>query len=208
MQSEKNVGLNGVRVDNVNVTLEIGGKNYSQNGEILFKENALSGIVIFNLSAYFARLNATAAYVHINLLGDAKKEAVIDMLTIRKNQLKDRCVKDYFTGMLHKALGQNILTRSGMDANKSIAKLTGSDITTLAHILTDYKVKVMGIESNNQVHSGGVSLEDVDTNLQVKGVPNLYAMGELLDVDAECGGYNLQWAWTSAFVVAEKLNQK
>ena len=208
MQSEKNVGLNGVRVDNVNVTLEIGGKNYSQNGEILFKENALSGIVIFNLSAYFARLNASDAYVHINLLGDKKKDQVIDILIIRKNQLQDRCVKDYFTGMLHKALSQNILARSGIDANKMVAKLTSADISTLAHILTDYKVKVMGVESNNQVHTGGVSLEDMDTNLQVKGMSNLYAMGELLDVDAECGGYNLQWAWTSAFVVAEKLNQK
>ena len=86
--------------------------------------------------------------------------------------------------------------------------MSSDDINALAHILTDYKVRVMGIENNNQVHTGGVSLEDMDTNLQLKSKPNLYALGELLDVDAECGGYNLQWAWTSAMVVAEKLNQK
>ena len=208
MQSESNVGLNGIRVDNVTVTLEIGNKKYSQNGEILFKDKALSGIVIFNLSAYFARLNESGAYVHINLLGDKEYGEVYNMLTIRKNTLKDRCVRDYFVGMLHKALGQNILNRSGIDINKKVSNMSSDDINALAHILTDYKVRVMGIENNNQVHTGGVSLEDMDTNLQLKNKPNLYALGELLDVDAECGGYNLQWAWTSAMVVAEKLNQK
>ena len=208
MQSESNVGLNGIRVDNVTVTLEIGNKKYSQNGEILFKDKALSGIVIFNLSAYFARLNESAAYVHINLLGDKEYGEVYNILTIRKNTLKDRCVRDYFVGMLHKALGQNILNRSGIDINKKVSNMSSDDINALAHILTDYKVKVMGIENNNQVHTGGVSLEDMDTNLQLKNKPNLYALGELLDVDAECGGYNLQWAWTRAMVVAEKLNQK
>ena len=208
MQSETNVGLNGIRVDNVTVTLEIGDKKYSQNGEILFKEKALSGIVIFNLSAYFARLNESGAYVHINLLGDKEYNEVCDILTIRKNLLQDRYVKDYFIGMLHKALGQNILNRSGIDVNKKVSSMTNNDINTLAHILTDYKVKVMGIENNNQVHTGGVSLSDMTESLEVCGRQNLYALGELLDVDAECGGYNLQWAWTSAMIVAKKLNQK
>jgi predicted Rossmann fold flavoprotein len=207
MASDKNVGLHGVKADRVQVTLELGGKNYSQNGEILFKEDAVSGIVIFNLSAYIARENVCDGYLYINFFKDMKMSEVKDMLTIRKNTLKGSKIQDYFVGLLHKAIGQSILKRSGLDVTKSISTLNQKDIDTLASLLTRYAVRVYGVKDNNQVYSGGVGLDTLDSSLQVKGSTGLYCTGELIDVDGECGGYNLQWAWTSGMVVADALNK-
>lgn len=204
--SDTNSGLHGVRVDNVKVTLELDNKNYSQNGEILFKDNAISGIVIFNLSAFIARFNVVNAYLHINFLNSATFSEVKNVLTIRKNTLSDRCVRDYFTGMLHKALSINILSRTNIDTNKNVASLTEKEIEELAHLLTDYKIRVSRVADNNQVFAGGVELDSLDSSLKVKDKDNLYLTGELINVDGECGGYNLQWAWTSAMIVADSIN--
>ena len=67
----------------------------------------------------------------------------------------------------------------------------------------DFDVK--GYYENNQVYSGGVLLEELTQNLEAKNQPNLYFCGEVCDVDGECGGYNLQWAWTSGHIVGENL---
>ena len=104
-------------------------------------------------------------------------------------------------------IGQSILKRSGLDVTKSIATLNQKDIDTLASLLTRYAVRVYGVKDNNQVYSGGVGLDTLDSSLQVKGSTGLYCTGELIDVDGECGGYNLQWAWTSGMVVADALNK-
>ena len=58
---------------------------------------------------------------------------------------------------------------------------------------------------NNQIHSGGVSLSSLDENLMSKQINNLYFTGEVCDVDGDCGGFNLQWAWTSGFIVGDNL---
>ena len=208
LKSDKNINLNGVKVDRVNVTLEIGDKKYSQNGEILFKEDAISGIVIFNLSAYIARQNAHAAYVNIDFMPCSTIDEVKDILTIRKNTMSGYMMADYFTGLFHKALGQNILVRLGIKTNQKVDSLNKADIDLIAKTIKAYRVKVYEVLNNNQVYSGGVSLASVDDNLMSKTHSNLYFMGELIDVDAECGGYNLQWAWTSGYVVAQALNKR
>ena len=207
VRSDKNIGLNGVKVDNVEVTLEIGNKKYSQNGEILFKEDALSGIVVFNLSAYIARENVDSAYMYINLLGDYTKDSLIDILTIRKNNMKEYKIRDYFIGLFHKAIYTSILNRMGIDVDRKVSSLKDSEIITMADIITGYRVRVYDVCNNNQVYSGGVSLDNLTDKLCVKGRDGLYCMGELIDVDAECGGYNLQWAWTSGYIVGSNIDK-
>ncbi|MCI5714697.1 MAG: NAD(P)/FAD-dependent oxidoreductase, partial [Firmicutes bacterium] len=61
------------------------------------------------------------------------------------------------------------------------------------------------MDTNNQVHNGGVPLDMLTDYLEYKSIPNLYFCGEVVDVDGICGGYNLQWAWTSGHIVGESL---
>ena len=66
-------------------------------------------------------------------------------------------------------------------------------------------IEFNGYADNNQVHTGGVDLKDLDNHLQHKQIKNLYFAGEIVDVDGVCGGYNLQWAWTSGKIVGDNL---
>ena len=80
-----------------------------------------------------------------------------------------------------------------------------NEIFKQAQINTNKNVKVFGCYENNQVFSGGVKLEDLTENLESKQIKNLFFCGEIVDVDGICGGYNLQWAWTSGHIVGECL---
>ena len=82
--------------------------------------------------------------------------------------------------------------------------MTETDIKQLAEIIKNFKLETNGHFDNNQVCSGGVRLLELDENLQSK-CNGLYFMGEVVDVDGMCGGYNLQWAWTSGKIVGESL---
>ena len=83
--------------------------------------------------------------------------------------------------------------------------LTDNDISSLAHLIKNYIVTTEGYLNNNQVCSGGVELNSLDYNLQAKNCKGLYFIGEVVNVDGVCGGYNLQWAWTSGKIVGENL---
>ena len=97
------------------------------------------------------------------------------------------------------------MTRSKIDENKNSLDLTKEEILKLCDIIQNLDFKVKGYLDNAQVVSGGFDLNDFDENLQSKRNPTLYICGEICDVDGECGGYNLQWAWTSGFIVGQSL---
>jgi predicted flavoprotein YhiN len=83
--------------------------------------------------------------------------------------------------------------------------VANSPIEDLVKVIKNMTFNVVGCFDNNQVFSGGVDLNDLDDNLMSKKVPNLYFCGEVCDVDGVCGGYNLQWAWTSGKIVGDSL---
>ena len=75
----------------------------------------------------------------------------------------------------------------------------------MAFIIKNLTFSVCDFYENNQVFSGGIELDNLDDNLQSKKYDNLYVIGESLNVDGKCGGFNLQWAWTSGFIVGSKI---
>ena len=83
--------------------------------------------------------------------------------------------------------------------------MTASEIELVAQTIKNYVVDFVGYADNNQVHTGGVDLRSLDENLQHKQVRGLYCIGEVVNVDGICGGYNLQWAWTSGKIVGDNL---
>ncbi len=204
LKSKQTRDLNGTRVSNVLVkATNAFGKTRSEKGEVLFRENGLSGIVIFNLSTLYARSGRFEGKVEIDLLPDLSEQTLKDILRKRKS-LESRLDK-FFVGMFSNSVANEIFKQSKLNANAPCASLKENEILILAKTIKNMQFNVCGALDNNQVFSGGVPLEDLDENLMHKKLQGAYFVGEICDVDGVCGGYNLQWAWTSGHIVGEEI---
>lgn len=201
LKTTRNKGLAGVRVSNVCVKFN----DFYELGEILFKEDGISGIVIFNLSAHLARNKIKSGKIGIDLLSNISHKDFATMVQTSIKRNPDYCLVDIVEGFLHKSLARNVLERLSLD-KKMAQESTTEDIENLVEVVKNFVVDFVGYADNNQVHTGGVDLSDLDENLQCKRIKNLYFTGEVVNVDGVCGGYNLQWAWTSGKIVGEYLN--
>ncbi len=201
LNTAKNKGLAGVRVDNVRVRMGL----FDEVGEVLFKENGLSGIVIFNLSASLSRNNIVQGEVLIDFLPGKTVKWIWDRL--KQMQSNHPCYKviTILEGLIHKALAKNILDKLSISCDSAIADISDIKINEIVNIIKNYVVFVTGLSDNNQVHSGGVDLHMLDNSLQYREIDGLYCAGEVIDVDGVCGGYNLQWAWTSGKIVGDNI---
>ena len=204
--------LAGVRCD-ASVTLEIEKEEEAtQRGEVQFTEYGLSGIVVFQLSrmaAYACREKRKVKAV-LDLLPDYDKEAIEDLKAGRKLLFSGRTAEEFFTGILHKKLMLQIVKLSGIKPNQQAEELTDDRIDAFFRMCKAWEFTVTGTNSfeQAQVCAGGVSMEEVDDKLESKKVKGLYFAGEILDVDGICGGYNLQWAWTSGYIAGESAGKE
>lgn len=125
------------------------------------------------------------------------------MLVARKNlNVK---ISNFFDGLFVNQIAYEILNRSKVDENRSSIKLSEKEIQSFVKIIKHLDFAIKGFYNNNQVYSGGVELDALTDDLECKNIENLYFCGEICDVDGECGGFNLQWAWTSGFIVGSKI---
>lgn len=201
--TESTKKLSGIKLSNVLVTVKCGDVKKSEIGELLFKDSGVSGIVIFNLSSIFARQKSFLGEVCINLMPTHSFKEIERILNIRIKQNDN--VEQVFTGWFVKEIGNEILRKANVDVKTKCNKLTDVQIKNIANTIACLKYEVVGCCDNNQVFSGGVKLDVLTKNLESKKHKGLYFCGEVLDVDGVCGGYNLQWAWTSGHIVGESL---
>lgn len=166
-------------------------------GEIQFTDYGLSGPVIFEVSRDACQ-------------GAGKWTAILDMLPhctseqlkveLQRRVGKEIPVEDLMTGILHNRLGRVLTKAAGIVGKISAVELTDNELDEIVHIVKGFEVVLtepMGME-NAQVTAGGILTEGFDPyTMESKLVPGLYACGEVLDIDGDCGGYNLQWAWSS-----------
>ena len=204
LKSNQIKDLNGVKVSNVLVTATNSiGNTKSEVGEVLFKDGGLSGIVIFNLSTLFSRIQSYVGKIQIDLLPNFTKEELINKLENRKKL--NVCLDKFFTGMFVPALSNEILKQAKINTNLNSLKLNLNQLETLAKVIKNLTYNIDGCFENNQVFSGGVDLSLLTDTLMYKDIKNLYFAGEICNVDGVCGGFNLQWAWTSGYIVGESL---
>lgn len=208
LKTDSNKTLMGVRVDNVRVSTQTKNFKFSEIGEILFKENGISGIVIFNLSSYMARVNDYKAVIKLDFMPNKSCVEIQEMLKNRKEIFNQFETQDFLTGLFHKQINLVILKNAEIDLNKKVSELTSAEIQKMAKIIKGYEIKSYEPLNNEQVYSGGVSLLSLSNLLESKQTKGLYFLGEMCDIDGECGGYNLQWAWTSANIVASSINER
>ncbi len=203
LKTESTRALANTKVSNVQVVLNYNGKQYVQTGEVLFKDSGLSGIAIFNLSTILARQNDFNADIYIDLMPDITLDELVKILS--KRQALNVTINKFFEGMFANPIAYEILNRCKLDETKSSITLNIHQIQQMASHIKHLNFKIKGCYDNNQVYSGGVKLESLTDNLESTTTHNLYFCGEVCDVDGECGGYNLQWAWTSGKIVGDNL---
>ena len=202
--SEKTKKLDGIRVSNVVVNAITNDAQAVEKGEVLFKENGLSGICVFNLSSIFARNKKFEGKIVIDILPNYSQEQLIKVIKSHTNIFEK--ASDVLEGVVVNKLALELLSRLNIDEERLCCTLTDDEIKGIAFLIKNMTFNVVGCYENNQVYSGGVCLDCLTDSLEHKNIKGIYFCGEVCDVDAICGGYNLQWAWTSAKLVADDIN--
>ena len=198
--------LKGIRV-HCTVTLYDGNTAVKQeHGELQLTDYGLSGIAIMQLS----RLCTKESSIKVDLMPDFSKEELSEFLIERINNLSHLKAEDFLTGFLHKALGQYVLGRCGISASLPASRLGKKEILLLAKELKELSFTVDSVlgKEQSQATSGGALLSEFDTKtLESKKHSGLYCIGEALDCVGDCGGYNLHWAWATAYIAGKAVSK-
>ena len=181
----------GSRMDG-RITLEIDGETVGEEqGEILFTEYGISGIGVFQLSRYAVRGTdeGKIATYHLDLMPQLTKEELVKLLLDRQQAGSYKNPQELLIGLLPRKM-IDVLVKKTYEPEK------------IAERLKDWQVPVKGAYAlqHAQICSGGVDPRELTEQLESRLHPSIYFTGEVIDVDGPCGGYNLQWAWSSGAV--------
>ena len=198
--------LKGVKAQ-CGISICRGGQVLARNsGEVLFTEYGVSGPAIFDLSRSVSA-GGSGLTCLLNFFPDWEEAEVLHWLCQRQAAMAEHEASTLLTGSCHTRLGQMICKSAGF-TNQKAAGLTRDDLGRIARQATRFALPTTGTcgFDQAQVTAGGLDTSEFDPHtLQSRLVPGLYACGELLDVDGDCGGYNLQWAWSSGRLAGKLL---
>ncbi|MCL1849066.1 MAG: aminoacetone oxidase family FAD-binding enzyme [Clostridiales bacterium] len=191
--------LNGLHVDCTASIYQDEKLLARESGEVLFREYGLSGIAIFDLSRF-----SLGNKVLLDLLPNYAVSDLVEELKQRAERLSGRDLEEYFTGAFHRIIGAQLMKAAGMDtASRDCGSLTNAELEKLAGVIKGWGFPIEGPTGwqNAQVTLGGLDLKEFNPlTLESLLIPGIFACGEILDVDGPCGGFNLQWAWSSGLL--------
>lgn len=176
-------------------------------GELQFTNYGISGIPVFQLSRDAAYLLEAGkrAEVRIDLLPQMGETDFERMCMLRIKKAGEKTLEEFLLGMANKKVNLMMIKEAGYKPGDRAARLGNERLQKLLDSYKRMKVHILAANSfeNAQVTAGGIDMEEVTENLESVKIPGIYFAGEMLDVDGRCGGYNLQWAWTSGFIAGK-----
>ena len=177
-------------------------------GDILFTNYGISGPPILQLSRTALEYLNRGENIElgISLIHTKTQEEIYDYLKYRFGFMPRKTIEIGLIGFINKRLILPILKILNIDKDKQVAHLNNEEIRQMAEILTDWRFNIIGSKSfkDAQVTAGGVNTSEVNpSTMESKIVKGLYFVGELLDIDGDCGGFNLQWAWSSGYIAGK-----
>lgn len=194
--------LKGVRAD-ARIALIAGGEELAVGeGEVQFTDTGVSGPAVFDISRA-AATGGDGLTLKIDFLREYAAEEVRAWLIARCESFANLAAGELFTGIVHNRLGRMLIKYAGIDAALPLRALDKAALDAAVRAAGEFTLRVRGTEGfdSAQVTAGGIRTSGVDPEtLQSWFMPGLFICGELLDVDGDCGGYNLQWAWASGHV--------
>ena len=189
--------LKGVRANCQAAIYHNGKRQRLSVGEVQFTEFGLSGPVIYEISRDACQGSGEWECT-LDFLPDISADDLRALLSRRRET--NLHAEELFTGILHNRLGRVLVKEADIRANTPISTLTDAQIGEILSLTKGFTVGLtepLGMDAA-QVTAGGIVTNEFDpTTMESRLVPGLYACGEVLDVDGDCGGYNLQWAWSS-----------
>lgn len=200
---EKYKSLKGVRAKGIVTLFDSSEKIISRKGEIQFTDYGISGICVFDISRFVS--DCKSPKIFVDVMHEYSENYLCDYLFNCRKIFTN--TGDILTGALNKKLAQVIVQTCGL-SSKMCRELSESDIKKLAHTVKNFTFTPLKSEdySNAQVCAGGITSKYVyPETLMSKTVKNLYICGEMLDVDGECGGYNLHFAFGSGILAGKSI---
>lgn len=194
--------LKGVRCE-----VEVRHAGQKRRGELQFTDYGVSGPVIFELSAFAA----AEEELIVDFLPELTEAEILQMLSRRAGAMPALKAEDLLTGMLHNRLGRTVLRSSGFSLEEACGAFAQEDLARIAKRIKYFPIRVFGTMGMDgaQVTAGGIRTEEFDeTTMESRLCRGLYAAGEVLDIDGDCGGYNLQWAWSSGRLAGQLRSAK
>ena len=186
------------------LTLLVGSDIIAQtSGEIQYTDYGLSGIPAMQLSSYYARLdNRKDVCVIVDSIPEMDYASLRNRFISLKKKSPDMPIGLFCSGLVPKQLGEAFLREESIDTAVPIDEI---DNKTLSLLLSSFKQKkyvVSGLHGyeNAQVTSGGIRECEITDTLMLRKFPGVFVCGEIVDINGDCGGYNLQWAWSSGAV--------
>lgn len=170
----------------------------SESGEVQFTDQALSGICVFNLSR-LAAMHGSSLTLSLDLLPDLAPDETAALLDELLHLRGDLPGGELLTGLFPKRIGEMLLRKSGGNCNAAASEITADTLKMLRVLIHDLRFPVKGTASFSQaqVTAGGIAGQCVTKTLESKLHPGIWFCGELLDLDGDCGGFNLTWSWAS-----------
>lgn len=193
------------------VTCGLVGTKLRTRGALLITHWGMSGPAVLKLSSHAARLLAECGYharMLVNWLDDASEDDVLSMLQSMQQQYASRQVGNTHPQQLTSRLWQHLLARASVRSEQRWAELGNKSLRKLATVLSAdiYDIEGQSRHKEEFVTCGGVALQNINpSTLQSRTHPGLFFAGEVLDVDAITGGFNLQAAWSMGYVVAKQI---
>ena len=176
----------------------------SDRGEVQLTDYGISGIPAFQVSYYASKALARGQMVAaaLDFMPDMPENNLFLMLKDRARLYPERSVREFLIGILHQKLCALFTELACLPEDKQACALSSRELFALAKLMKALPADIVktGGFDNAQVCSGGVDGRELSPQLEAKGYPGLYFAGELIDVDGICGGYNLQWAWSSGYI--------
>lgn len=177
-----------------------------ESGEILFTDYGISGPPILQLSriAGGMGLKHKKTSIVLDMFPDIEESDLFNILKRRTGYDLKKTLDFSFIGFLNKRLIPVVLKAAGIsDINKECKNISEDELYNIVKILKEWEIEVAGTQSYSdaQVTAGGIDVADVSSvTLESKLAGGLYFAGEVLDIDGDCGGFNLQWAWSSGYI--------
>lgn len=207
--------LAGVRC-HADVKLMLDGKEtVCESGELQFTEYGISGIPVFQLSriAAYALKKKQLVTVHINFFPEQDEKIFFYTNRLRYESQLEKTLEEFLTGTQNKKINMVMIKQAGFRPEMKVKDTGWKKIWTMMQKYQCFVIPISDINTMEkaQVCAGGVDYTQLSVSLQSKLVKGLYFAGEMLDVDGKCGGYNLQWAWTSGYIAgrnAAKMDKR
>ena len=191
--------LKGIRVTNGLLRARTPLKEYALCGDIIFTDYGVSGDAVFRLSAFIAHeLESGKVSLSIDFLPELDEEKITQMLLQKRAAYPALDSSELLFGIVNNQIGRAIMRRAAGDMQKAAQLVKDFPLQATGSLGFDYA----------QVTKGGVPLSETDEHFESRFAKNLYLAGEILDVDGQCGGFNLHFAYASACAVAEAIAEK